>query len=221
MTNEHRTALSEGLASCHLCCKLAPVSVHRCPRCGSAMHARKSDSIQRTLALLVTACILYIPANVYPIMYTDQLGNSEASTILGGVILLIELGSIPIALVIFLFSVMVPSGKLMAMFYLVWTVKRHSPLDPRQRSIMYRVTEFIGKWSMIDVFVVAILVALVHLGGLLVIRPGVAALCFAGVVIVTMIAAESFDSRLIWDSMEPQEDEVDTEEKESSAAAAG
>jgi len=166
------------------------------------MHLRKSDSIQRTLALLVTACLLYIPANLYPIMYTDQLGSTEASTIMGGVILLIELGSAPIAAVIFIFSVMVPSGKLMAMFYLVWTVKRHSPLDPRQRSIMYRVTEFIGKWSMVDVFVVSILVALVHLGGLLVIRPGVAALSFAGVVIVTMIAAESFDSRLIWDNME-------------------
>jgi len=196
------TAADRGMASCHVCYKLAPTTVHQCPRCGSTMHLRKSDSIQRTLALLVTACLLYIPANLYPIMYTDQLGSTEASTIMGGVILLIELGSAPIAAVIFIFSVMVPSGKLMAMFYLVWTVKRHSPLDPRQRSIMYRVTEFIGKWSMVDVFVVSILVALVHLGGLLVIRPGVAALSFAGVVIVTMIAAESFDSRLIWDNME-------------------
>jgi paraquat-inducible protein A len=196
------TAANRGLASCHVCYKLAPASVHRCPRCGSEMHLRKSDSIQRTLALLVTSCLLYIPANLYPIMYTDQLGSTEASTIMGGVILLIELGSVPVAVVIFIFSVMVPSGKLMAMFYLVWTVKRHSPLDPRQRSIMYRITEFIGKWSMVDVFVVSILVALVHLGGLLVIRPGVAALSFAGVVIVTMIAAESFDPRLIWDNME-------------------
>ena len=196
------TAAANNLAACHLCYKLAPVTVHQCPRCGSAMHLRKSDSIQRTLALLVTACLLYIPANLYPIMYTDQLGRTEASTILGGVILLIDLGSAPIAAVIFIFSVMVPSGKLMAMFYLVWTVERHSPLDPRQRSVMYRVTEFIGKWSMLDVFVVAILAALVHLGGLLVIRPGIAALSFAGVVIVTMIAAESFDSRLIWDNME-------------------
>jgi paraquat-inducible protein A len=196
------TAAASNLAACHLCCKLAPVSVHQCPRCGSAMHLRKNDSIQRTLALLVTACLLYIPANLYPIMYTDQLGKTEASTILGGVILLIDLGSAPIAAVIFIFSVMVPSGKLMAMFYLVWTVERHSPLDPRQRSVMYRVTEFVGKWSMVDVFVVAILAALVHLGGLLVIRPGIAALSFAGVVIVTMVAAESFDSRLIWDNME-------------------
>jgi len=196
------TAASRNLAACHVCCKLASAELHHCPRCGSAMHLRKNDSIQRTLALLFTACILYIPANLYPIMITDQLGQSEGSTILGGVILLIHHGSIPVALVIFLFSVMVPVGKLMSMFYLVWTVKRHSPASPRQRTIMYQVTEFVGKWSMVDVFVVAILVALVHLGGLLAIRPGIAALSFAGVVIVTMIAAESFDPRLIWDQME-------------------
>ena len=199
------TAAHKDLAACHVCMKLAPSSLHDCPRCGAALHLRKNDSIQRTLALLITACLLYIPANLYPIMYTDQLGTTEASTILGGVILLINLGSVPVAVVIFIFSVMVPSGKLMAMFYLVWTVERHSPLDPRQRSIMYRVTEFIGKWSMVDVFVVSILVALVHLGGLLVIRPGIAALSFAGVVIITMLAAESFDSRLIWDNMEDSE----------------
>ena len=90
----------------------------------------------------------------------------------------------------------------MSMFYLVWTVKRHSPISPRQRTLMYQITEFVGKWSMVDVFVVAILVALVHLGGLLSIRPGIAALSFAGVVIITMLAAESFDPRLIWDEME-------------------
>ena len=198
------TAASRGLALCHLCYRLAPATQHACPRCGSTLHLRKPASLQRTLALLITASILYIPANLYPIMYTDSLGSSEASTILGGVILLIDLGSVPVALVIFVFSVMVPSGKLMAMFYLVWTVERHSPLDARQRSTMYRITEFIGKWSMIDVFVVAILAALVHLGGLLVIRPGIAALSFAGVVIVTMIAAESFDPRLIWDKLEEE-----------------
>ena len=166
------------------------------------MHLRKHDSIQRTMALLVTASLLYIPANLYPVMYTDALGSSEASTIMGGVVLLINLGSAPVALVIFVFSVMVPSAKLMAMFYLVWTVERNSPLDRRQRSTLYRVVEFIGKWSMVDIFVVTILVALVQLGGLLVILPGIAAVSFAGVVIITIIAAESFDSRLIWDNMD-------------------
>ena len=166
------------------------------------MHLRKHNSIQRTMALLVTASLLYIPANLYPVMYTDGVGSSEASTIMGGVVLLINLGSAPVALVIFVFSVMVPSAKLMAMFYLVWTVERNSPLDRRQRSILYRVVEFIGKWSMVDIFVVTILVALVQLGGLLVILPGIAAVSFAGVVIITVIAAESFDSRLIWDNMD-------------------
>lgn len=205
------TAASKGLSTCHLCFKLAPADVHHCPRCHAVMHLRKNDSMQRTLALLITAGLLYIPANLYPIMYTDQLGTTEASTVVGGVILLIDLGSAPIALVIFVFSVMVPSGKLLAMFYLVWTVERHSPLNPRQRSVMYRMTEFIGKWSMVDVFVVSILVALIHLSGILVIRPGIAAICFAGVVITTMIAAESFDSRLIWDNMD---DEMNHESEE-------
>ncbi len=202
MTTLANTAASRNLAACHICCKLAAPELHHCPRCGAALHLRKSDSIQRTLALLLTACLLYIPANLYPIMITDQLGTSEGSTILGGVIILLHHGAVPVALVIFVFSVMVPIGKILAMFYLVWTVKRHSPVSPRQRTTMYQITEFVGKWSMVDVFVVAILVALVHLGGLLAIRPGVAALCFAGVVIVTMIAAESFDPRLIWDEME-------------------
>jgi paraquat-inducible protein A len=196
------TAAARNLAACHLCFKLAPAELHRCPRCHSALHPRKPDSIQRTLALLVTACLLYIPANLYPIMITDQLGTSEASTILGGVILLIHHDAVLVALVIFLFSVMVPIGKLIALFYLVWTVRRHSLITPRQRTFLYQITEFVGKWSMVDVFVVAILVALVHLGGLLSIRPGIAAVCFAGVVIVTMIAAECFDPRLIWDELE-------------------
>ncbi len=206
MSEEFETAASRDLASCHLCLKLAPADVHHCPRCGSAMHVRDTNSIQKTLALLITACVLYIPANIFPIMYTDTLGTSEPATIIGGVVLLIQLGSVPIAAVIFIASVMVPSGKLIAMFYLVWTVERGSKLDLKQRTTMYRITEFIGKWSMVDVFVVAILVALVHLGGLLVIRPGIAALSFAGVVIVTMIAAESFDSRLMWDSLEENND---------------
>ena len=202
MTTPDSTAASHNLASCHLCCKLAAPELHHCPRCGSSLHLRKSHSIQRTLALLITACMLYIPANLYPIMITDQLGSSEGSTILGGIILLLHEGAAPVALVIFLFSVMVPLGKFMALFYLIWTVKRHSPISARQRTTLYQITEFVGKWSMVDVFVVAILVALVHLGGLLSIQPGLAALCFAGVVIVTMIAAESFDPRLIWDEME-------------------
>lgn len=204
MTETETTAASRDLAACHLCCKLAASDLHHCPRCGTSLHLRKSNSIQRTLALLITACLLYIPANLYPIMITEQLGVSEGSTILGGVMILLHHDAAPVALVIFVFSVMVPLGKFMALFYLLWTVKRHSPISARQRTTLYQVTEFVGKWSMVDVFVVAILVALVHLGGLLSIRPGFAAMCFAGVVIVTMVAAESFDPRLIWDEMEEE-----------------
>jgi paraquat-inducible protein A len=114
--------------------------------------------------------------------------------------------SIPVAAIIFIASVMVPIGKLLALFYLCWTVKRGSSVSPRQRSVAYRVTELIGKWSMIDVFVVSILVALVHIGKVLVIRPGIASIAFATLVIVTMIAAEGFDPRLIWDKEEEQYD---------------
>jgi paraquat-inducible protein A len=202
MNSPASTAASRNLAACHLCFKLAASEMHHCPRCGTTLHLRKSNSIQRTLALLITACLLYIPANLYPIMITEQLGSSEGSTILGGVVILLHHGAAPVALVIFLFSVMVPLGKFMTMFYLIWTVKRHSPVSAKQRTNMYQITEFVGKWSMVDVFVVAILVALVHLGGLLSIRPGFAASCFAGMVIITIIAAESFDPRLIWDEME-------------------
>tara|TARA_B110000503_G_scaffold92781_1_gene139860 strand:- start:15766 stop:16392 length:627 start_codon:yes stop_codon:yes gene_type:complete len=202
MNSPASTAASRNLAACHLCFKLATSKMQHCPRCGTTLHLRKSNSIQRTLALLITACLLYIPANLYPIMITEQLGSSEGSTILGGVVILLHHGAAPVALVIFLFSVLVPLGKFMTMFYLIWTVKRHSPVSAKQRTNMYQITEFVGKWSMVDVFVVAILVALVHLGGLLSIRPGFAASCFAGMVIITMIAAESFDPRLIWDEME-------------------
>lgn len=200
------TAAARGLSSCHLCLKLASSELHQCPRCGSAMHLRKTDSIHRTLALLITACILYIPANIYPIMVTDQLGTSTDSTIIGGVLLLISMDSIPIAAVIFIASVMVPVGKIISMFYLCFTVSRGSSVSPRQLTIAYRMTEFIGKWSMVDVFVVAILVALIQLGGILVIRPGIAAVAFAGLVMVTMVAAESFDPRLFWDQQETDND---------------
>jgi len=203
--SEPLTAADRGLASCHTCLKLVPADEHHCPRCGSVVHVRSPDPIQRTLALLITAVVLYVPANVLPIMYADQLGRTEPSTIIGGVVLLIHLGSWPIAAIIFIASIMVPLGKLMVMFYLCWSVTRGTLGSERQRTVLYHVTEFIGKWSMVDVFVVSILVALVHLTGLIVFRPGPAALAFAGVVMVTMVAAERFDQRLIWDNAEKQQ----------------
>ena len=210
MSTGYETAASRGLASCHVCCKLAPSSEHHCPRCGAPLHLRTGNSLQITTALLITASILYIPANLYPIMITDTISGAEISTILGGVVLLIKLGSVPVALVIFIASVMVPLAKLAAMFYLVWSVERKERKNHRQRTKLYFIAEFIGKWSMVDIFVVAILAALVHLGGVLVIQPGIAAYSFAGVVMVTMVAAEFFDSRLMWDQLEDNNDNRDT-----------
>jgi len=195
------TAAAQGLACCHVCFKVAPEALHRCPRCRAALHLRKPDSFQRTVALLATAALLYIPANMLPIMTTDQLGSATDSTIIGGVVLLIHHGDYPIAAVIFIASVLVPLGKLVALSWLCWSVSRRHPTSHHERARLYRAAELVGKWSMTDVFVVAILVALIHLGGLLLITPGAAALAFGGVVIVTMLAAQAFDPRLIWDQL--------------------
>lgn len=200
------TAAAKGLATCHTCYKLAPASSHKCPRCGSTIHLRTTDSVQRTMALVITATLLYIPANVLPIMTTTMLGTAEPSTIIGGVVLLIHHGSYPIAAVIFIASVMVPTGKLIAITWLCWSVARKQQTSLQQRTRMYRVVEFVGKWSMTDVFVVAILVALIQLGGLLTITAGSAAIAFGGVVVVTIVAAESFDPRLIWDQTDNTEE---------------
>ena len=200
------TAAAEGLASCHICLKLSPADLHECPLCGAPLHVRMTNSLQKTMALVITAIVLYIPANVLPIMTTTQLGTPEDSTILGGVVLLINMGSLPIAAVIFIASVMVPTGKLLAIIWLCWSVSSGQTKSKEQRTRLYRVTEFVGKWSMVDVFVVSILVALIQIGGLLTITAGPAAIAFGGVVVVTMLAAESFDPRLIWDRMETTDD---------------
>ncbi len=199
---EPGTAAAAGLACCHTCATLTPVERGHCPVCGSHLHLRTPGSLQRTMALVVTAALLYIPANVLPIMTTAQFGRPIDSTILGGVVILVHHGSYAIAGVIFLASVMVPISKLIALCVLCWTVHRGAAKTPKERTQLYRITEFIGKWSMTDVFVVAILVALIQMGGLLRITAGPAAIAFGGVVIVTMIAAESFDPRLIWDRRE-------------------
>jgi len=195
------TAAAEGLACCHLCFKVAPEALHRCPRCGAPLHLRKPGGLQRTVALIITASLLYIPANVLPIMTTDQLGRATDSTIVGGVVVLMHHGDYPIAAVIFIASVLVPLSKLLALTWLCWSVWRGPPKSHHERTRLYRATELVGKWSMTDVFVVAVLVALIHLGGLLLITPGTAAVAFGGVVIVTMLAAHAFDPRLIWDEL--------------------
>jgi paraquat-inducible protein A len=157
-----------------------------------------THSIQTTWALLFTSVLLYIPANILPIMHTNILGSDEPSTILGGVILLWKMGSYPIAIVIFIASVFVPVAKIIILFWLNYSVQAKQQHAYSERIFWYRLTEFVGRWSMIDVFVVAVLVSLIQLGNIMSILPGHAALAFCGVVICTMLAAMSFDSRLIW-----------------------
>ncbi|MCK9799779.1 paraquat-inducible membrane protein A [Pseudomonas chlororaphis] len=177
-----------------------------CTRCGALVHARRPNSIMRTWALLVTAAILYIPANVLPIMTVSSLGQGDPSTIMSGVIQLVQHGMIPIAAVVFIASILVPTFKLVGIGLLLFSVQRHQPLSARQRIIMYRFIEFIGRWSMLDIFVIAILVALVNFGRLASIEANLGAVAFASVVILTMLAAVTFDPRLIWDNTESDDD---------------
>ncbi|WNV06876.1 paraquat-inducible protein A [Candidatus Methylospira mobilis] len=178
---------------------------HRyCPRCGSSLHLRKPDSLTRTWALTLTAYILYIPANLLPIMTVKMSGRGEADTILSGVKALIVGGMWPLALVVFFASITVPVLKLLALTGLLLSVQVKSNWRPRERTVIYRLTELIGRWSMIDIFVITILVALVQMGSLSTIDAGPGAVAFAGVVVITMFAAMSFDPRLIWDNLENQ-----------------
>ncbi|MGL5774322.1 MAG: paraquat-inducible protein A, partial [Aeromonas veronii] len=192
-------AMASGLVGCHICGALSEAGSHSCSRCGGKLHARKPGGLNRTWALLFTSAILYIPANVYPIMDTVFLGDDSPYTILGGVVLLWAMGSYPIAAVIFFASVVVPLVKILALFWLCYMVQRGNVTSPLGKLKLYRMTEFVGRWSMIDVFVVAILAGLIRLDNLMTIYPGPAAVAFAGVVLITMVAAMSFDSRLIWD----------------------
>lgn len=201
-----------GLVSCHDCHllsrmpKLSARQVAQCPRCGGELHQRKPNSIMRTWALVITAMICYVPANVLPMTITSTLGSIQHDTIISGVIYFIHSGSWEIALVIFTASIFVPFMKFIILIYLLLSVHFKSYWRPRDRTRLYRLTEAVGRWSMVDIYVVTILIALVKLGVLANIEAGPAAIYFASVVVLTMIAAECFDPRLIWDAAEqPQE----------------
>jgi paraquat-inducible protein A len=202
------TAAQLGLLSCEACQLLSrPASATEpgfCRRCGEKLEFRRHGSIQITWALLIAAAICYIPANALPVLNTTTLGTSEGDTILGGVAFLYTSGSWPLALVVLVASVMIPLGKIVALVYLLITVQRGSVEGGHDRTRLYRMVEFIGRWSMLDVFVDAFTVALVQLQPLMSVAPGAGVLFFAAVVVLTMLAAEAFDPRLIWDPANPQ-----------------
>lgn len=178
----------------------------KCPRCGARLHLRKPNSLVRTWALVITALILYIPANLLPVTITTYLGSNQSDTIISGVLYFMRTGSWGIALIIFVASIVVPIAKLVVLSGLLVTVQRRSRWRPEERTRLFRITELVGRWSMLDVFVVTVLVALVRLGYLTTIEAGVGIVYFAAVVVVTMVAAMTFDPRLIWDALEKNDE---------------
>jgi paraquat-inducible protein A len=208
------TARQAGLISCHFCHSLnkPPESLSNdqelhCTICGSVIHSRIPDSLNRTWAMVIAAIILYIPANLLPIMTVVYWGDGTPENIMSGVISLMNGGMWPLALLIFVASIFIPIAKLLTLLGLLISVQLRIRWRARQRTQLYRLTEFIGRWSMIDIFVIGILVALVQFGNAATVTPGLGALSFAAVVILTMFAAHSFDPRLIWDAFEGQENE--------------
>lgn len=199
-----RSAFEQGLQGCTTCTGVAPLEATICNSCGARLHAGWSDSLQETWAWLITSIVLYIPANILPIMHTTFLGKTSENTILGGVVTLWEHGSYPIALVIFVASVLIPISKIFVFIWLCISVHFGSTMALSQKTRLYRITEFVGRWSMVDVFVVGILVALIQLGNIMTILPGTAALAFAAMVATSMFAAIAFDPRLIWQSATSQ-----------------
>jgi paraquat-inducible protein A len=188
-----------GLTGCHTCGLTCAADAHACPRCHSRLHLRKPDAIARSWAFLLAALILYIPSNVLPVMYASMLGNGEESTILHGVVEFWKSGAWDIALLIFIASVAVPSIKFLVLGTLLVTVQRRSTWARRQRARLYRFIELIGYWSMLDVVVVALVSALVQFQLLGDAEPRLGIVFFGMVVVLTMLAAMSFDPRLIWD----------------------
>jgi paraquat-inducible protein A len=184
---------------CHATLRANSRSRALCPRCGAPVHERRPHSVATTAALLLSAALLYVPANLLPVMHMRTFLSDEDDTIMSGVLSLIQEGSWPLALLVFVASIVVPLLKLIAMGWLLIAVIRQSPGNALQRSKLFRLVEFIGRWSMLDVYAISLLVALVQIRSLATIHVGLGALAFGTVVVLTMLAAQSFDERLLWD----------------------
>jgi paraquat-inducible protein A len=198
------TARDLGLLPCPQCgllCRIAQDTGDlTCPRCGSALHARKPDSLSRTWAFLIASVILYVPANTLTVMRTDSLFGRENHTILGGVVDLWNGGSWDLAIIVFVASIVVPILKMLALALLAISVQRRSSWRRHERARLYRMLEAVGHWSMLDVFVVALLVGLVRFHSIAEVLPGPGIAAFGAVVVLTMLSSMSLDPRLIWDT---------------------
>ena len=202
-----------GLLGCHVCGQVCRApgagegdAVPACPRCGSVLHRRKPAVYTRTWALLIAAFLMYVPANVLPIMRTASLNDVDDNTIISGVVELWTNGSVDLAIIVFLASIVVPMLKFLALGTLLVTCRRGSNWARRQRAQLYRLVELIGYWSMLDVFVVALLTALVRFGFFSLVEPLPGVVFFGLTVVLTMFASMCFDPRLIWDGKEDSDD---------------
>jgi paraquat-inducible protein A len=206
------TAMQQGLQNCPACGLLSRPAQGKneghCPRCDEELVFRKPDSLQRTLAYLIAATLCYIPANLLPVMTTVTASGRDSDTIMQGVVLLWSPTGWPLSLIVLFASIMIPSAKILALFYLVFTVRRGSIKNNTQRIRLYRTVEIIGRWSMVDVFVDTFTVSLIQLQPLMSVEPAPGLLFFAAVVVLTMLAVESFDPRLIWDSSNSNKDQT-------------
>jgi len=209
MSGQGRSAARMGLYGCHVCNLVSrrDPAAHKvyCPRCGSALHFRKPRSIARCWALLITGYILYIPANLLTMMETGSLISYRKDTIISGVVHLWKNGSMMIAVIVFVASIVIPLLKLISLTLLLVSVQRRSRWQPQQRTHLYRMVELVGRWSMLDIYVVTLLAALVQLGSLATVKAGPAAIAFGAVVVVTMFASMQFEPRLIWDPLEKED----------------
>ncbi|MGF6599123.1 paraquat-inducible protein A [Paraburkholderia sp. GAS448] len=211
------TAKRAGLVACHACGRverwLGSAQPQHCKRCGAVLHRRNPDSLMRTWALLIAAALLYIPANLLPVMHTASLVGAEDDTIMSGVVYFWTSGDWPLAVIVFIASILVPMLKLSVLALLTVTAQRRSSWRPEQRIKLFRIVERIGRWSMLDVFVVTLTVALVRFQSLAVITAGPGALAFGSVVVLTMVASMQFDPRLIWDYVDEGKTEKPQESK--------
>ncbi|KJV05863.1 paraquat-inducible protein A [Methylocucumis oryzae] len=196
-----RSALSQGVVRCGECGLLANIiqPEHYCERCGAKLYARIPYSLQRTTALLLSSYALYFPANMFPIMTVTQLGVTQKHTILGGILSLVEKDMVPIAILVFIASIIVPLLKLIGITLLLVHVKLRWRRHAHLWAVLYRLIVLVGRWSMLDIFMISILIAVVDFGGVSEVIAGPAATAFAAVVVLTMLAAKSFDPRLLWD----------------------
>jgi len=203
-----RSAAEQGLCSCHICgmvSRLVAAGVARCPRCNTRLHTRRPDSLLRCWALLIAAYILYIPANLMIMMETGTLISYRTDTIMSGVMHLWHSGNQGIAVIVFVASILVPLFKLVVLTLLLLSVRRGSTWGIKHRVHLYRVVELVGRWSMLDIFVVTLLAALVQIQAFATVRAGSASIAFGAVVVLTMFAAIEFDPRLMWDPLRKRE----------------